>query len=356
MKERKLSEAPFLPIIAIAVVAILLLGMTSASQSTSKPNPSFTQTTTAIINTTSNGYIVSNITILSPFTLTFNSTVLTVRASAPTPNTTGIYINNYTVYGLFLNTPALIKQSKTTNIYAELLKVNYYSKPQSTTIFFYSVARPKPPLLNSTYQIPGGTPLKTKINGINTTVIFKSAISASVRLLISNITNSTIPPKNYTTLLALNTSLTAYQAVTTMLSVGYKCALQAGAVVPFGLASNGTWVGIKPFTTNSSTCTVLFTIPSKSTIGLFVNNKYITSSTTVATTASTSITTPIQTTIPLPQTKTASTSYESSLAITIIVIIVIVAIIYLEAKKKKHKKARRKHRKRHNFMPDEESG
>jgi len=329
--------------ILVAIIAISVFGR---SYQAAMPNRTFTQSATAVITSTSNGYNVSNITVLSPFTLVFNGSTLNIHINYMTPNSTALSINN-SAYGLFLNIPQLVHQSATTNIYADLVRANYYTKPQSVTVLFYASPRPKQATLNSTYQIPGGTPLDVKVDKINTTVILKSVTAISVRLVIWNITNSTAPPTNYTSLLALNTTVTAYQKMNVSLSVAYACSILPGAATPFEQASDGTWVAINQYAINSSACTITFPIPEKSIVGLFENNRYVVQSTSATTSAPTSATTSVAQTTTIPQAASKNVSPGTEVAIGAIAIIVAIGAILYLMKGRRPPKAHHRQKKHH---------
>lgn len=108
----------------------------------------------------------------------------------------------------------------------------------------------------------------------NAVVSFTPSNSATIGIFISNITSvtNTLPSSSGFTFAAgptlqLNMTGASNSITNVTVSLQYNCS-NGGSVAPY-ILTNGTWSRINNFTVNSTSCTVLFSIPVDPTFGIF---------------------------------------------------------------------------------------
>lgn len=324
-----------LAISAIALLALMVATVLSLPYKTAAQSPVLVRNfqTSAIISAANNGYNISNITLINPFSFTLNGSFFNVHISYINHNSTGLVLNN-SVYALYLNNNSVsIRNTTTHDFYAKLMNVSYYSKQQSVAILFYSTNRPPQPILNNTYRLKVGVPITINVSS-KISVSIESNQSTIVNLDVANVTNATVAPEGYTPLLMLNVSAISLppMPLTVSLKTSYNCTLDPSRVVPLKRLANGTWIGISKLAINASACTILFSIPSDPVIGLFYSNMTSTSSS-----ASTAATTTALTTIPVAA--KGGLGAAGYVAIIIIILIVLVALYFASKGKRQGKNA-----------------
>lgn len=286
---------------------------------------------TAIITATSNGYNVSNITIINPFQFTLNGSFFNLHTTYINYNSTGLYVNG-SIKAIYINAPLLVRQTESFNYYAKLVNVSYYTKNQSVDILFYSVPRLPPPMVNGTYGQSANVPLQISIPGSGSTLTLLSNVPESVKVEIINETKDVTPPEGYMALLALNVSISSGYNGSMLMAMPYPCSLLIRRILPFKLEPNGTWVQIISPNFNVSACTVSFSIPKDPIVGIFYKN--------TSTTPSSASTAPTTTTSAGPGGTAASPQVPPILDIIILIVIAAIAlfvIVYYEKTKGKKK-------------------
>lgn len=317
--------------VALFAAMVLALPLSNAAQSATLAQ---NFKTSAIISATSNGYNISNITLINPFSFTLNGSSFSVHISYINHNSTGLVINN-SVYALYLNNgPVSIRNTSTHDFYAKLVNVSYYSKQQSVAVLFYSINRPNQPILNNTYNLKLGVPLTINVSKGLSVTLESNQSAALVNLDVSNVTNAIILPNKYTPIMLLNVSVLSLPVmpISVSLSASYNCSLDSSKIEPFKLYSNGTWEMISNASINASNCTVSFDIPPDPIVALFYGNF-----TPVSTSALTTASTIVPTTIPAT-TKGNPNAIIYVVIIIVIVIILIVADLALNGRKRKREK------------------
>ncbi len=328
--ERPTRIAASFAIMAAFLLAFCIAGMagaqTTRNQTTLAPGGS-----PAIISQYGTGYMVSNITLINPFTLTLNGTKLRMYASYINVNSTGLVVNG-SLYALYLDSPVLVKSTPNMNIYSELENVSYYTKNRSVRVYVYSSVRLPGPLLNSTYTLTAGHPISAPLQGADASVNFSTSITTPLSVRIYNLTNTTATPQGYSPLVILGINTSSNSSINVSLSMGYPCSYKPAAVAPLERAANGTWVQI-PSTPNIIGCSYSFrivrhlvigSVNTNYTVGLFAQAAQSNQST--ATTAATTIpSTPASTTMAQ---KEASGTSAATIIEAIFVIAVVIAILY----------------------------
>jgi hypothetical protein len=166
-------------------------------------------------------------------------------------------------------------------------------------------------------------PIQIVFPKMQTSIIMRTSSSALIPVSteLSNITSNQLPKiKNYSEISALDLNASTSANLTINVTESYPCNIPSARIKPFEL-ENGTWVPISPFTTNASSCKVLFAIPKDPAFGLFEENATNTtiSSTTVPTTISTTIN----------ATKISNSYSQSNIIIYIIVVIIVIIVLAL---------------------------
>ena len=205
------------------------------------------------------------------------------------------------------------------------------------------------PTVNGTVNVTAsaGAPVEINVTGIPASILITtSSGSATVEVGTSDVTSSSSPaPVGYTKLIAVNITLSTTGTIVVNATLSYPCSLPAGSIVPY-IQKNGTWIAITPFTVNSGSCTVTFTVPKDPVVGLFENNTVSTTTTTTVLPTTTLPVTVAPTTIAQPTYGSSGTTY----LIAAIVVIVIVAVIAYAMLKGKRKESTR------GIMPSVEAG
>jgi hypothetical protein len=191
-----------------------------------------------------------------------------------------------------------------------------------------------PVLLNASYNLSAGS-VKNISGGSGTIISLASASSGPARLVVSNVTGSVTPPKNYTPLNVFNVSTISSANVSTTITIPYNCAFpSSNLIVPYKLERNGTWVAIVGFSVNTTTCRVTFKIPPDPIVGLFQYQKPAVTSTAATTTIlpTTVASSTIAATIPQA---VQSGGHTALVVITVVVIIIIVIALFAVAMRKR---------------------
>jgi hypothetical protein len=328
-------------IILFAVAAVLLSGVSYALTIAPQVQPikqGSIGVPPAIFTNVSDGYDISNISLINPFIMVINGSVFKPSINYITPSYAGLMLNG-SIYVLNTNIPVLIRQTPSYNFYAKFLNSSYLSKIQTANVLFYSVTRAPFYLLNSTYSL-SSTPLNLSIQGINASVAVSASNATMAEIHVSNLTHSiTNAPTNYKPLLVLNISIsnsTHNSAITVSTTMNYSCSINAGAIMPYELI-NGTWNPISKYTLNRQYCSITFNVPVDPVVGVFQNTAYV--STTVSTLL-TSVPTTISTTTVQPAiiVKSNAATNTNQWIIIVLVIVVIVILLYIVLRRPKTKK------------------
>jgi hypothetical protein len=234
---------------------------------------------------------------------------------------------NYTVYGgsytmiySKVNTSSSVSTVSTTS-------TTPTTSTSSTTIpNITQINTSKTISLNTTNNIEIGSNNNTKLITTSKTISIllhnpqQSAVYAVV--LIKNLTNSKLIPtlKNQTELSAFDINVSSTQNVSISVALKYSCNINSNSVAPY-ILQNNTWDAITPFSINSTSCAISFSIPSDPIVALFSNNSISTS--TLTTTTIQSTTTSYSNNTSTIQTTSANASSNNTTYLVIIVIIII---------------------------------
>ena len=260
---------------AIFVAALLVSLYAMGTAATMRPNVQFQGTAGQgpLVSQYEDGYIVSNVSIITPFSVDVNGTVVNAYITYINYNATGFVLNG-SVHAIYLNTPFLIRKTGARYFYAELVNVSYYTKTKTVDIYVYSELPPPAASINSRYNLTAGTPRQIRILGTGAVLTLESSGPTHMSVVAYNVTRSIfVRNGNLTPILVLNVSLSTFTNTTAALAVPYPCLESPGAVVPFKLYGN-TWKKISQYSVNVSACTVSFGIPADPTVGLFYNGSY----------------------------------------------------------------------------------
>jgi hypothetical protein len=192
-----------------------------------------------------------------------------------------------------------------------------------------------PLLVNSSYNI---TSMPTDVTiDKSGTLTLSSQSPIKVFLRITNVT-SIVPeilPSNMIisafNVVAVNAeNMTLNQTVTLTMMLRYSCSIQSTTIAPYKLLGNGKWSPITPFTTDSSACTVTFTIPPDPIVALFESIKPIST-----TSASTTMPTTTVATTTAPQSGQPK-GFGYALVLVVVVVVIIAAVAYYLLRRRKH--------------------
>jgi hypothetical protein len=232
---------------------------------------------------------------------------------------------------------------------------NYTEQGGSYTVLYTAISNPNQtttsttttaatttttlPLINSTYNVTSA-PINVKIGGAGS-ISISSNSPISISLKITNVTNSIIPITSNITVAAFNVvavtsqNVIVNQSLILTITLKYSCSLQTNTLAPYKLTKAGSWIPIRPFTSNSSACTVTFHIPSDPVVALFQSIKSASTST-----AMTSISTTATSTVPATSTQKQKSGIGFVIAIAAVVVILIVAILAYYLFRKNSKRVR----------------
>ena len=190
-------------------------------------------------------------------------------------------------------------------------------------------------MINSTYNVTS-TPYNFTIHGFGN-ITLKSKIPVTIKLRILNVSNSTAPIPLNKTITAFNFTVSTLhnvilnQTLNITLTLKYNCSIPSNIVAPYMLEKNDTWVPITPFSINTDTCSITFSIPPDPVIALFQSVKPTTTLSTSLTTTITANSSIVTTTI---QQTNISINGGILLIVGIIVLIIVITLIYLFLLKK----------------------
>ena len=260
---------------AIFVAALLVSLYAMGTAATMRPSIQFQGTAGQgpLVSQYADGYIVANVSIITPFSVDVNGTTINAYITYINYNATGFVLNG-SVHALYLNTPFLIRKTGARYFYAELVNVSYYTKTKTVDIYLYSELPPPAASINSRYNLTAGTPRQIRVLGTGAVLTIESSVPAHMSVVAYNVTRSIfVRNGNLTPILILNVSLSTFTNVTASLAIPYPCLESPGAAVPFKLYGS-TWKKIPQYSVNVSSCSVLFGIPADPTVGLFLNGSY----------------------------------------------------------------------------------
>lgn len=281
-----------------------------------------------IVNTTSNGFIITNLAQLDNVNLVFCGQIVKLTDNYITPNSTGITINSYQ-YTLDLNASQQLNLGK--NCYVELTSVSYLPIQQTVTLQLYNTSTINTTaLLNA--LIANGISLHLSPLGLISNV---SPSEVAPLLNVTNVNSSSpLPPSNFIKLGAFNVTLSnTLNPTALVINATVKCGYST--VAPFILI-NDTWKPINPSLYNSTACTVTFVMPSDPIVAFMAPT--ITAPRQVPATSSIATTTIATTTIAAAQPPSNNGLVLKIIVIFIAVVIAIMIIISLLASMPKKKK------------------
>ena len=289
------------------------------------------------IQNTSNGYNVTGVAQLNTFTLNLCGKRFQVTDNFITPNYTGVSIGT-SPYDLYVDKPQLL--AGTASCYAKVTSISYLPILVTVNFLFYNTQ------LNATNTIDiVGNPVHAEVNLTNSSVLtldvnngnlllsLLASISARDNITVENLTSLPVPaPANFRVarVIAINVTSSSTPKPSTHIHIieKYNCTIPSSRIMPY-LLLNGSWQGITSYSTNSSACTISYSITEDPILALFELITPI-STTTIP---STSVATTSIATTSIPYSKpTPATDYD--VALIIIVLILLVAAYELYRRRK----------------------
>ncbi|MGD0632629.1 MAG: hypothetical protein ABR987_25165, partial [Terracidiphilus sp.] len=194
------------------------------------------------------GYIISNIAQLNSFNLTFSNKSVNITENYVTPTSAGVTVNRNVSYALNINQTNLIAPGRN-NTYLKLLNISYIPIEQTITLYVYSVKNA--PVL-------GSQRLNISFALSNLESISVTPTSLSGAVAVTNASSGTAgAPSGYLKISAVKIAINSTAVNSTWVSIGYSCGVPSAYIAPFEL-ENSNWAQIKPFSVNSTSCSVSF--------------------------------------------------------------------------------------------------
>lgn len=213
---------------------------------------------TKVVDVNVSGYIISNIASLNTFNLTFSNKSVNVTLNYVTPTSVGVTVDKNSSYALGVNETQLLPGSK--NTYLKLLNISYIPIEQTITLYVYSASNTS---TNATQKLN----VSFSLSNFSSISVIPATLSNTVN--ITNVSSSTpAAPDGYLKISATQIEVNSTSFNSTGVSIGYFCGIPSQKIVPFEL-ENSSWVQIKPFGLNSTTCSISFSLNSSiSTVAL----------------------------------------------------------------------------------------
>ncbi|MDE1865253.1 MAG: hypothetical protein KGH94_01275 [Candidatus Micrarchaeota archaeon] len=281
-------------------------------------------------------YLIDNLTTPNSESFALNGTRFNLTVNFISVNDTGITVDgkNYT---LLVESSQQLLDNGQYNYSIDLKRISYIPAEHTVNLtvcgfpdFSVPPTTRTPFLINSTYNVTQ-TPETVSLEGLGSINLSSNSL-IQVWLRITNVTNSIVPPPFNRTVLAFNVvavnaqNALANQTVSLTMRLNYSCSIPSNSVAPYKLSQSAVWTPIKPFSINSTSCSITFQIPTDPIVALFesVAPPITTSvSTTISTTSSTTI----------PQTQNRGTNYIAIIAIAAVIAVGAIAAYYLHKRR-----------------------
>lgn len=244
--------------------------------------------------------------------------------------------NKYTyansVYGIGVNRPC----GANITVYSGSYTVTYNQVPANETTVSVSTST-----TTSTSTSTVGGPINTGQPGVNVTynlttsprrfvwnsgsmTVLYAGAPAQLHLIITNITSSATPFSSTQAIatfnvIAVTIPQNAIVNVTLSMTLKYPCGIAVDGIAPYVL-KGGSWAPITPFAVNTSSCEMLFSVPSDPIVALFRN---LQTSTTTATTSTALSSSSATTTIAAQKGK--SNGLDDALIIVVVLVVMVIA-------------------------------
>lgn len=203
---------------------------------------------------------VSNVTVPNSFNFTIDGQSFVATDNFIGSNFTGVIVNGVT-YLITLNSAIPISQL----VNMELTEVSYL--PILHTVNF-SICPST--IISNTTTTASNIDLSADLVGSGLTIANVSQPSLINKITITNATNTPALPDGYTGIFIANITVNSSAVKNVNMSVSFSCsAVGSDSIQPY-ILQNQTWAPVNPFTVDTSTCTVSFTIPADPIIALAI--------------------------------------------------------------------------------------
>jgi plastocyanin/peptidoglycan/xylan/chitin deacetylase (PgdA/CDA1 family) len=263
--------------------------------------------------------IATNVAVPNSFTfIVANQTFTNVVDNYIGPNYTSVIVNGVT-YTLNLNATTPING---TSIYMKLINVSYLPISHTVTLFACPNSNNNVFVTQNTTKTTTVSKINISLGGVPLALVSIHPSNLTGLVLFGNVSNLPTSPNGLTVYSAMNISINNITNATTLnITAKLQCGLNN--VQPY-ILKNNVWVQITPFSLNTITCTLNFTIPADPIVAIMYQaSKQVPLKPTGSAATTTIAAIPITST----QQKSAMSEGEETTLAAVLVIILVIAFI-----------------------------